>query len=366
MRVDDWWGLYGGSLKDWLVPAAFSHPAKFSKKLIERIYAHALAEGWLVPGSSTVLDPMAGVATGGVAAANAGLAWEGIELEGHFIQAGQATLERHRAVWERMGRPVPVLRQGDARHLDAAIGTVPVVVSAPREGYAAVVSSPPYADAINAHGDGIDWSKADPATTGNRKRGPGTKHFDTLHAQHSYRAVVTSPPFSPDQPRAYQHGHDLTQPPRARGATEVTLSTPGQLGALPMGDVRAVISSPSPLSGDTYWVAMRQVCENCYAVLPAGGHIILTLKGFVRKGQYVDLPGQTCQLLEAVGFTVLHRHRAWLLAKEAQARFDGGEDRCQHKSFFRRIQERRGAPAVDFEEVLCAVKGAPDAGDRPD
>ena len=117
MRVDDWWGLYGGPLKDWLAPDAFRHPAKFSKNLIVRIYAHALEEGWLIPGESGVLDPMAGVAVGGVAAANAGIAWEGIELEGHFAAAGQATVERHRRVWERLGLPVPVLRQGDARQL---------------------------------------------------------------------------------------------------------------------------------------------------------------------------------------------------------------------------------------------------------
>ena len=104
---------------------------------------------------------------------------------------------------------------------------------------------------------------------------------------------------------------------------------------------------------ETYWSAMAQVYRQCFLLLPPGAHILLVVKPFVRNKAVVDLPGQTCQLLEAVGFRVLHRHRAWLVAREAQRRFDGGEDQTSHKSFFRRLQEGKGSPRIDFEEVIC-------------
>lgn len=471
----DWFDCYGGSLKSWLVPAAFQHPAKFSRKLIERIYAHVLEEGWLKPGQR-VLDPMAGVSVGGIAAANVGLLWSGVELEPRFVALSRQNFAKHQRAWTALGKSLPTIRQGDARYLqgeaEAVVSSPPYADQAltsqrnfqsrfqpeqkkaadnPREGYAAVVSSPPYADAINAKGDGIDWTKAADLATG-RKRGPGTKHYETLKAQQSYDAVVTSPPFSPDQPTASQSrvlaegGYEQLKSPAKRDATHAG-TTPGQIGALPPGGVRAVITSPpyasgghhpdqtgswgglqeekavglgtkkaagygqtpgqigrmaegdvqaivtSPpyeasinvkkqgqrqperetvlgrpiaygsdqdnvgnLAGETYWSAMRQVYENCFGALPPGGHIILVVKGFVRKGAYVDLPTQTCQLLEAVGFRVIHRHKAWLIAKEAQGRFEGGEDRRAFKSFFRRLQERKGGPRVDFECVVCAEK----------
>ena len=74
-----------------------------------------------------------------------------------------------------------------------------------------VVASPPYANSVDSQQHGIDWSKAGSAT-GNRKRGAGTKHEETLRAQ-------------------LQYGH-----------------AEGQLGALPAGRVEAildcVVSSP--------------------------------------------------------------------------------------------------------------------------
>ena len=105
-----------------------------------------------------------------------------------------------------------------------------------------------------------------------------------------------------------------------------------------------------------YWESCASIYAQCFALLPPGGHIILVVKPFVRHKVVVDLPGQTCRLLEAVGFRVLHRHRAWLIAKEGQQRFDGGEDRREHKSFFRRLQEGKGSPRIDFEEVICAKR----------
>ena len=66
---------------------------------------------------------------------------------------------------------------------------------------------------------------------------------------------------------------------------------------------------------------------------------------------------QTAQLLEHVGFQVLHYHKAMLSSPVGQAHlFDEGETRTSRKSFFRRLAEKNGAPVIDHEAVVCAVK----------
>ena len=47
MKIDLWEGCYPSRWKGLIVPDAITHPAKFSSKLIRRIYEHMIAEGWL-------------------------------------------------------------------------------------------------------------------------------------------------------------------------------------------------------------------------------------------------------------------------------------------------------------------------------
>ena len=80
----DWHGCYGDKWKGEIDDAAFRHPAKFSRKLIGRIYQWLIENDLLRTGDS-VLDPFGGVALGGLDAARAGLLWTGIELEIDFV-----------------------------------------------------------------------------------------------------------------------------------------------------------------------------------------------------------------------------------------------------------------------------------------
>ena len=43
--VDAWIGCYDNGWQGEITPESFSHPAKFSRTLIRRIYDHAFAEG---------------------------------------------------------------------------------------------------------------------------------------------------------------------------------------------------------------------------------------------------------------------------------------------------------------------------------
>jgi hypothetical protein len=124
------------------VPEAFAHPAKFSRALIQRIYQHALQEGWLVAGESTVVDCFGGVSLGALDAALAGVRHISIELEPKFHELAQANI----ALWERKYGHLPqwvrpVCLQGDSRMLAA------VLQGAEADG---IVSSPPWVDSLES------------------------------------------------------------------------------------------------------------------------------------------------------------------------------------------------------------------------
>lgn len=324
-----WFGCYDGFLKHWIVPRAYQHPA------IERIYVHAREEAWLQPGQH-VLDPLAGVAIGGIAAANAGLRWTGIELEGHFVALAEENLAKHAQTWAALDKPLPVIRQGDARRLlelcpRGNVGATTGQLGAMPTGDAqAVITSPPYADADNrgksdrlSQGFGRADGKKRPINRSDYGASPGQLGaLPTGDPAQVIQAVGSAP--AACQPIA----HMLATPPQ-------TLPQPEPLGE----------ETVSGLPND-YWGSVALIYQSCFALLPPGGKIILVLKGYVRKGQYVDLPRQTADLLAGLGFRLLHWHRAWLVDRVAQARFDGGEDRRARKSFFRRLQEQKGGPPV--------------------
>lgn len=49
-KIDQWHGCYDDGWQGSIVPEAFSHPAKFSRGLIHRIYQHAKEMGWVKSG----------------------------------------------------------------------------------------------------------------------------------------------------------------------------------------------------------------------------------------------------------------------------------------------------------------------------
>ena len=141
----DWHGCYRGGWQNEIVPEAFSHPAKFARGLIRRIYEYALERGYLKEGD-TVLDPFDGVALGALDAMFHGLHHIGCELEDKFVQLGQQNID----LWDRRyGKGLPrwgtaVILQGDSRRL------VEVLEGARAEG---IIASPPWgkkvAQAVN-------------------------------------------------------------------------------------------------------------------------------------------------------------------------------------------------------------------------
>ena len=89
-----------------------------------------------------------------------------------------------------------------------------------------------------------------------------------------------------------------------------------------------------------------------------GGVAIFVVKSFVRKGKIVDFPGDWRRLCEAQGFQTVHEHHAMLVKETRKPSLFGHEivEKKERKSFFRRLAESKGSPAIDYETVLCMKK----------
>lgn len=404
-----WQGCYDLGWQGEIVPEAFTHPAKFSRALIRRIYEHALKEGWLEPGM-TVVDPFAGVGLGALDAQWHGLQWVGVELEPKFI----ALSEQNLALWQRKygskeGWGSARIIQRDSRRLAEVIQGADVVCSSPP-----YVSGGHHTDVFNAwnvnnRGQGIQKDSAGYGSSLGQLGAMKEGDFDM---------VVSSPPFNAQmnsggsgttnfiRDQAIQTGRDPDSPSRTvLNQSKQWPQTEGQLASLPEGRFEAVISSPpyegsmnsekhgidwtkttkdypgrvihqarieqhkfhhnhrhygksdgqlGAECGPTFWSASREIVAQCYAILKPYGHTIWVCKDFIRKGKRVPFSDRWQALCESVGFRLVCRHRAMLVTTwEEETLFGVKFKKKDRKSFFRRLTEKKGNPPIDWEDVLC-------------
>jgi hypothetical protein len=343
----DWHNCYDGSWKGEIAPEAFSHPAKYSRLLIKRIYQHILEEGWVREGD-TILDPFGGVALGGLDAMVAGLNWLGVELEERFVILGNQNIEqwnkRYAGKLPKWGRAT--LLQGDSRNL------VQVVAEA-------CVSSPPYADSDQDYKEG--WKRFhvnhEPLWRNDSQReayyGSTPGQLGAMKAE-GFEAAVSSPPFKNSL------SHDGRGYADLKIAKDLEISRKrtykGSFLATDYGDSDGNIGN----SNDTdFWTAARQIVDQVYQALTPGAHAVWVVKSFLKNKQIVDFPGQWQTMCEAAGFETAHIHRAWLV-KDKGTQIDLGGNhhhkQVERKSFFRRLAEQKGSPHIDYETVFCMRK----------
>lgn len=399
IKFSVWEGCYELQWSGIISRAAFAHPAKFARGLIERIYDHCLAVGYLRPGD-LVGDPFGGIATGGITAAYRGLQWFGNELEPRFVALAQENIELHRARLVAMGKPIPVIGLGDSRKFHLKCGALAAGITSPpyadvaagagglntkparrpgqqcgcrgasasqkanqRYGAAAgqisqlkggelggVVTSPPYAQSIERP-SGIDQEKV---------KLPGGPNCQTHHAIYGKAegqisalksgqvdAAVTSPPFA----NSMVQSGDPNYAHKFRNGQESYGETAGQIGLLKSQSV-----NPKSEMAETYWMAMRAVYGSCLLAIKPGGVLVVVVKDYVAKKQRVRLCDDTCRLLEHVGFTIVERIQAMLVCRTVHGDLFNGEQvtKKERKSFFRRLAEKKGSPPIDFEEVIIA------------
>jgi hypothetical protein len=112
---------------------------------------------------------------------------------------------------------------------------------------------------------------------------------------------------------------------------------------------------------ETFWNASKQILQQVFDLLKPGGHCIWVTKRYVRNGQIVDFTGDWARLNIAVGFKLLHEHWARLGRVHGIERslLDGSDvlRESRNVGFFRRANEAKGSPRIDFEVIQCFIKG---------
>src|SRR3990167_2828087 len=391
MNKETVYGLYDQGCGTLICPEAYSHPAKYSRKLIYWIVKTGIERSWWKPGETSLLDPFGGVGLGGIAAAAYGLQWIGVELEERFVALARQNYALHEAEWRGQRLPLPRILQGDSRELGRIVrdsyGTTPRQLGAMPMG---AISSPPYANRVDDSGTG-------PVAEKNGRYGESDGQIGNLRL-----SGITSPPFTEAQSgggilkNGYQGRPDL--PPdflekRHCTADTAALSTEN-IASLPIGGVtsppyedsvhgrngisREEIAKYRPgnhsqatsdptygvsdgqigqEAGETYWEAISLILAQLHDLFPPGGHLAWIVKSFVRDKAIVDLPSMTLALMLRQGWEPVVWISTSLISEGTQGSMveEVPEYQKARKSFFRRLAEKKGSPRID-EEVVLVVK----------
>lgn len=389
MMEDEWVGCYGEAWGADITAESVCHPAKFSRALIRRIYQHCADEGWIERGEvrPIVVDPFGGVALGALEAMRLGCNWVGCELEPKFVALAQQNID----LWNSRYSGLP--RWGSARIVQGDSRFMARVIEAAN----LQISSPPYGVGTVNASNGIDTTKL---AEGNRRFGPNSQavskndygsssgQLDRM-PEGSVDVAISSPPFQAAsvRDRCRVQGGEIASNILRAWTQDRQGTTAGNLAAMPPKKVDVFVSSPpyesrvlheggpsphqgGPLhseyghsngqladAGDDFWSASRTILEQTHSILRPGAHACFVVKRFCRNGATVDFPGQWARLCEAVGFELVHHHRAMLVEdRGTQMLLEGGEEAktVSRKSFFRRIYETKYPEnRIDYEDVLC-------------
>lgn len=345
-----WQGCYTESWHGLIVPDAFAHPAKYSRGLIHTIYRHLLDRGYVCAGA-TMCDPFAGVGLGALDAMTYGLRWVGVELEHTFVTTAQANL----ALWaQRYGFTTGRVLQGDSRYVRAVLAGA---------GVHAVCGSPPSAGSTQVNHAPQDM------TAGKARWAGGTDSAARVKQDYApltspgqlaamptgtVQAVVSSPPYAQGLSKEHTYTNHATRATSRyrrllieKGIADPFYGTsPGQLGN----------------ARTTFWDAASLILAEVAALLPPGGVAVWVLKDYVAKGQRVPFCAHWAQLCASHGLPVVETIHASLVedcgTQEGLFGTAATVTRA-HKSFFRRLAEKKGSPRIDHETVLLCRAPSP-------
>lgn len=305
-----------------------AHGAKANLYLLADIIRRYTQPGELV------LDPMAGVGSL-LLAATLGRQVLLTELESSHVAASMANAAHLRACWLLPLAGMHVV-QADARRLPLSHG------GGDGAGCAAVLVSPPYGESLSAVRAGRSGDYQQRLYRLVRARidvhqsvhvgGPNGVYRRTLPDDRRPPAtIVVSPPYG-----------DLAQ--RQRGSEPATALRPGVPEWVrerrdPAFHVDRYGRSAAQL-GNThypeYLVGMRQVYAECRRVLLPGGRLIVITADYWRRGQRVDLRGDTQRLCVDAGF---HLEAWWQ------------RDRSHQLSVWQHLRAHQGRPVVLEEDI---------------
>jgi hypothetical protein len=328
MRTLDWYGLYSDSWQGEIVPEAFSHPAKYSRALIRKIYQHMLESGWIKPGDK-VIDPFGGVALGAYHAMQNGLVWYGCELEPKFVDLGNQNI----TLWNGRYSPhfakwgTAVLIQGDSRNLvkniqgemNGAVSSAPFIENnvnigavgdtpakrqqihnsekreksygqtngqlgnLPEGNFEVAVTSPVYAETVkNGEGTGVRYDpkshKGDNAykATSQAAYGKSNGQLGQMNGN-GFEAAVSSSPFEASMAGGTNTNSGiLGQQHKGENRTNG-----GSFAKSLLTDYGQANGQLGQDTGETFWTAARQIVEQTYQILKPGAYAAWVCGDFV-------------------------------------------------------------------------------------
>jgi len=284
-----------------------------------------------------------------------------------------------------------VITSGKPTHAKNAVigntnyGSSPGQLGAMKEGdFDCVVGSPPFAQAqtgggISAAMRGQGKYKVTTSLPSScyqpSEQGESPGQLASLPEGRFAEIIISSPPFMSSDNRdvqekfAYKFRGDQryadTDPVNStRGGDRLstnakTAQAKRVAGTLNLGHIVQSGNDGTFINTDTFWSAAREILIQCHAILRPGGHAIWVCKDFIRKGRRVPFSDQWQALCESVGFRLVCRHKAMLVKihGEQETIFNGTEElKTERKGFFRRLAEKKGSPAIDWEDILCCEK----------
>lgn len=395
MKEIEWFGCYADSWQGEIVPDAFSHPAKFSRALIARIYDHMIDSGYIKPGD-TVGDPFGGVALGAIHAMLKGLHWRGCELEQKFVDLGGQNIALWQSRYGEMLSGTAVLVQGDSREFMRHVAGIGAIVSS--SPYASGEKGHPSLGSVNKDGWGIDGRDIAARRGVNGRYGDSSAQLANL-PEGDLSAVVSSPAYadvingSGEGPGVrYDHVHHNGDNATKKTSTAEYGRTAGNLGNL-----AAVVSSapfesslnnsversgleshgkptdkskqnhnygedPANIGNDTgatFWQAAAVIVAQAYQALRPGAYAAWVCGDYVRDGERVYFGRQWLELCESVGFTGVEWITAWKTEyKGTQLDIFGNahDKRIDRVSFFRRLANERNPDAAILNEDVIIVR----------
>ncbi len=241
--ITEWTNCYDDSWKAHIVPEAFAHPAKMAYGLLGRILAHAAQEGWIAPGG-IIVDPFGGIGSTGILGAYEGYLVVCVELEQKFVDLAEQNFKLHDNAWRKLGCPRPVMVQGDSRDCCRIIEWLMFVRKCSTKNtkftrlYKFTLKE--LGKKFNKHPCTI-WEWHNKGILRDKLRGVD--------------CIISSPPY--EEGLGHDTGHPrLDAKEDARRATEGCArrsgygNSPGNIAALPPGNVAMVLSSPPFMLSD--------------------------------------------------------------------------------------------------------------------
>jgi len=234
-----WHHCYEDSWKGYVTDESFAHPAKMARGLLRRILQHGFAQGWWKKGD-VIGEPFGGIGSTALEGAYMGLKVISNELEPEFVKIALANLQCHRWRWETLGYPQPIFHQGDSRRFDEIVRDAGAVLTSPP-----FTSDQPCAAQSRLNGNIQGAAK--------RNHGFTTQGNIQLCREGVLDAAITSPPYATIAAGAGGLNHlppkeNGQQTGRAKGASQSADSRygkePGQIAGTAEGEVDAVLTSP--------------------------------------------------------------------------------------------------------------------------